>query len=206
MASSNPRFVIRAVDRKSSGYNGSYRSGRFWPSDSDTVIEIVDSDECPVVDNPEKPGQTMLDPRRLGRRAWDLLKTDGTLSRRPAEDNEVIVDPIPQTLLHSQVAKLVEENASLKSRLELLEQFILEAKPALPAPPARQAKPEVAPELAPAVQPSPAVVSKKKGSVKVQFVVAGETAPSDAQASEPEAKGKPEDGTAQPKPEAPSKA
>jgi uncharacterized coiled-coil protein SlyX len=75
------KFLVQAVTRP--GFNTVSRGGRAWPSAAATEVEVLDEDECPRIPVEGRPGQTQLDPVRIGRKAWALVMADGRLSKTP---------------------------------------------------------------------------------------------------------------------------
>jgi hypothetical protein len=70
------KYLVRAVHRE--GYPGAWRAGRLWSSTDSTLIEVVDGPD-PEIDAPVEKGERprkMLDPQRVGRASFELLKLD----------------------------------------------------------------------------------------------------------------------------------
>lgn len=108
-------YSVCAADRSSAGLPGLNRGGRFWPGGEAKIVETVDSDECPMVENPIHPGKKMLDPVRIGRRNWALIEADKTLAIREAPAGSRL--SIPKASVQEQ---LRDENNELRKQLETL--------------------------------------------------------------------------------------
>ena len=127
-------YVVTAIDRTSLGLQGSWRGGRFWPSSASITVEVQDTDQCPVLDDPSKPGKTILDPLRIGRIAWARIMLDPTLSKNPAPEGAKL-----ETVARKTAEQIEAENddlrrsvADLKQRLAALEKEVLGAPVVMP--------------------------------------------------------------------------
>jgi hypothetical protein len=120
-------FVVTAIDRSSLGLKGSWRGGRFWPSSANTTVEVMDTDECPVLDDPRQPGKTMLDPQRIGRIAWARIMLDPTLSKNPAPEGAKLEAVAKKTAqqIEAENSELRQSVADLSRRLAVLEKDLL---------------------------------------------------------------------------------
>lgn len=118
------KFIVRAPDRKNSGHPGTYRGGRFFPGGEDKTIEVLDQDNCPTLE--EKVGnqtRRYLDPDRVGRKAWDLIAKDDTLSKRPF-GAPLFADPAKASeldALKSELAEAKKAHVDLIAKLGELE-------------------------------------------------------------------------------------
>jgi hypothetical protein len=140
-------YVVTAIDRTSLGLQGSWRGGRFWPSSTSTTVEVQDTDQCPVIDDPSKPGKTILDPNRIGRLAWERIMRDPTLSKNVAPEGAKL-----ETVARKTTQEIEAENDDLRRsvvdlnrRLAMLEKELLGTTPS----PASETAPE---PTAPAVE------------------------------------------------------
>jgi len=127
-------YVVTAIDRTSLGLQGSWRGGRFWPSSASITVEVQDNDQCPVLDDPSKPGKTILDPLRIGRIAWARIMLDPTLSKNPAPEGAKL-----ETVARKTAEQIEAENddlrrsvADLNQRLAALEKELLGAPVVMP--------------------------------------------------------------------------
>jgi hypothetical protein len=102
------KFLVQAVTRP--GFQTASRGGRAWPSATPTEVEVLDQDECPRIPVEGKPGQTQLDPARIGRKAWAQVMADGKLSKTP-------VSAVDASAAQQEAAQLRDEMASLKAEL-----------------------------------------------------------------------------------------
>jgi hypothetical protein len=105
-------YSVCAADRSSAGLPGINRGGRFWPGGEEKIVEVIDSDACPMIDNPIHPGRQMIDPVRIGRRNWALIVAEKTLAIREAPEGSRL--SIPQASAHEQ---LRDENNELRRQL-----------------------------------------------------------------------------------------
>jgi uncharacterized small protein (DUF1192 family) len=142
-------FVVTAIDRSSLGLKGSWRGGRFWPSSASTTVEVQDADQCPMIDDPIKPGKKILDPLRIGRLAWTRIKNDPTLSKNPAPEGAKLESIAKKTAqqIEAENDDLRQLVADLNQRLAALEKELLGAPVSAPL----AAKPSSAGAPAPAV-------------------------------------------------------
>jgi hypothetical protein len=108
-------YSVCAADRSSAGLPGINRGGRFWPGGEAKIVETIDADDCPLVDNPLHQGKKMLDPVRIGRRNWALIEADRTLAIREAPVGSRL--SIPKASVQEQ---LREDNNELRKQLEQL--------------------------------------------------------------------------------------
>lgn len=106
------KYNVQAVKRP--GFETVSRGGRAWPSAAPVEVEVLDQEECPTIDIPDGPGKTrkMLDPKRIGRKAWASVVADGRLSKTPVGLGEVGAS---------------EEVTALRTRVAELEQKLAEA-------------------------------------------------------------------------------
>ena len=127
-------FVVTAIDRSSLGLKGSWRGGRFWPSSASTTVEVQDADQCPMIDDPSKPGKTILDPLRIGRLAWTRIMNDPTLSKNPAPEGAKLESIAKKTAqqIEAENDDLRQSVADLNQRLAALEKELLGAPVSVP--------------------------------------------------------------------------
>lgn len=144
------KFSVRAVKRE--GFDGTWRAGRLWPSGGSVEIEVLDQDDCPRVAADVPVGaaaRDMLDPVRLGRKAFRDIEADPRIAIKPAGDLLAAVLPSnsqavaalkAQTAeldeLRAEAMKLAAENGNLKKKVAGLEDLLAEttAQSAEPAP------------------------------------------------------------------------
>ena len=126
-------YVVTAIDRTSLGLQGSWRGGRFWPSSASITVEVQDTDQCPAIDDPSKPGKTMLDPNRIGRIAWARIMNDPTLSKNPAPEGAKLASVAKKTSQEIE-AENNELRQSVADLLAALEKELLGSPSVAPAP------------------------------------------------------------------------
>ena len=127
-------YVVTAIDRTSLGLQGSWRGGRFWPSSASITVEVQDTDQCPVLDDPRKPGKTILDPLRIGRIAWARIMLDPTLSKNPAPEGAKLETVVRKTAeqIEAENDDLRRSVTDLNRRLAALEKELLGAPVSAP--------------------------------------------------------------------------
>lgn len=104
------KFVVQAVER--SGYGGSWRAGRFWPSSAPTEIEVVEGTKDGE-DPPEDLGKGL----QVGTKAFEALKNDRTLRVVPAGDPMAMAKAAKDVpTLRAEVERLTAENQRLKDQ------------------------------------------------------------------------------------------
>lgn len=105
------KFQVQAVTRQ--GFPGSYRAGRFWPSNAPTEIEVVEQDADPEPD-PKDPNRGIV----VGRRNFEALHKDPNLRVVPAGDPMAIAkasEDVPE--LRRVIDRQAEEIRELQKRL-----------------------------------------------------------------------------------------
>jgi hypothetical protein len=121
------KYIVNAQDRSAHGLNYVHRGGRAWPGGQDVVVEVLDQDECPMVDS-GKPGfDKVPDKAKIGKTAWSAISTDKRISIRPfgaPSANEAVGELVEA---RKQVAELTAEiegakeaHAELVAKLETL--------------------------------------------------------------------------------------
>jgi hypothetical protein len=71
------KFIVCAIDRKSQGLDFIFRAGRGWPGGAEVEIEVLDQSGDVFLENGK------LDPKKMGKAAWETLKADKRISWRP---------------------------------------------------------------------------------------------------------------------------
>lgn len=122
------RFVVTAVDRSAKGYLHVHRAGRAWPSRQGVEVEVLDQDDCPMVESPNGEGfPNIPDPKRLGRRAWAMVQADHRLGWVPvapiAGETEVVAVETPVVSSDETVAERQRADASEKALLQAVADF-----------------------------------------------------------------------------------
>lgn len=105
-----PRFIVQAVPQH--GYAGSYRAGRFWPSNAGTTVELVDQEEDPAAD----PGDEVP---KIGQASFRRLQEDSAkITIRPDGDPMALARSSEDiAVLRREVERLAAENEQLRAQL-----------------------------------------------------------------------------------------
>jgi hypothetical protein len=93
------------------------RAGRGWGSDPKT-IEVIDQDDCPLVDNRVHGLPKVPHPTLVGRKAFDILLKDARISVKPegADSSEAMASQVPglQAKLSAETGKVAELEGKIK--------------------------------------------------------------------------------------------
>jgi hypothetical protein len=103
-------WKLQSIQREN--FKGVWRAGRFWPSAGPVEVQVLDTDDCPMVavEDPSWQGgrRMALDPAKIGRKAWQAIVADPRISKFPeGEEPAGEVDR-----LRAQIAALEERLAA----------------------------------------------------------------------------------------------
>jgi hypothetical protein len=97
------KYIIKAVDRSAKGLTHVQTPGRFWPSNQEVIVELLDQDECPMIKADKSGYPDLPSMSQVGRKAWALIEADGRLSKKPFG---VAADQSEIETLKAKIAKL----------------------------------------------------------------------------------------------------
>lgn len=125
------RFIVRAPDRSGQGHDAVWTPGRRWPGGREIEVEVLDQDDCPVVEERIRPDseekRTFVHPTQIGRLAWARIKSDTLLTVRPVGDvpSEAVTLQENLNITKAKLAEATELAESNEARAGIAEREVV---------------------------------------------------------------------------------